>query len=180
MKLDFCWSAAHLSFSVHPFPSFLCIFISARTILRPGNFYHAIFSPALALSFFLSLFLSVCLWKVDENNRGNTATKYYRTIVCFYLFLQLAYLAGNNTKVGWGEKKSKDLIRICVFMYVCRTIHACICMHVGIYLRIFACPHIFGSVCLCVYVHSLDGIRVSVCVCVFAFLFVVTQNVLTF
>lgn len=100
MKLDYCWSTAHLPCSLFSFSiSLVYIYLSENNTMA-WKFYLATFSPQLALSSCLSLSLnSVCLSRVDENNRGSTATKYYRTIVCCYFFLRLAYLVGKTPKI---------------------------------------------------------------------------------
>lgn len=132
----------------------LCIFISAQTILWPGNsirLYLVVIS--LRPSVFLSL-TSVCLSGVDENNRGSTAMKYVIGLLSVAISSSRS-LISSGTIGEWDEENTKDSHL---------SIHVCICMHVGIHLESFACT-------------STSGL---VCVCVFAFLFVVTQNVLTF
>ena len=146
MKRDYCWSTAHLSLSFSVY--LLCIFISARTILRPGNsigLYLVVIS--LRPSVFLSL-TSVCLSGVDENNRSRTAMKYVIGLLSVAVSLSRS-LIWLGTIAEWDEESTKDPI------YVCMSILVCICIHVGIHLESFTCTSTSGLLCLhlcvCVY-----------------------------
>lgn len=79
--------------------SLLCLFISARTILWPGNFIM-LFPPQLAPS--LSLFLSLSLVAYRESTRTIEAAQPQNIIglLSVVIYFQLAYLVGNNRKLG--------------------------------------------------------------------------------
>lgn len=59
-------------------------------------------------------------------------------------------------------------VHICLwsFMYVCASVHACLCVCVCIF--VYVCAWMYACMCLCACVYArIDGVLMNVCTCVY-------------
>lgn len=161
-----------LVYSSSVFLSFLLFHLSPVSIYLSENntvawkFYHAISSSASSVPLSVSSLIRVAY---RESARTIEAAQPPNIIglLSVVIYFQLAYLVGNNRKLGW-RKIQRSHFHFCFYVYMHEYSRVHLHGHAFLDRRVFVC------VCTCLGEHFCS------CVNVFAFLFVVTQNVLTF